>query len=107
MCHYNAPDEESHAHNTMSKVKAIENFDKEILGQLLKYLNNKYPNNYRISLMPDHYTLLKNGQHLDDPVPFVLYGKDVIRDEVEQYSERNILNKDVIKSYELMERIIN
>lgn len=98
--HYNATDEESHAHNVGNKVEAIERFDRELLGPLLEHLKENYANNFRMAYLPDHYTFLSNGMHGEEPVPCVIYGKDIDADEVRKYSEKDIINKKIIKSYE-------
>jgi len=106
--HINAPDEESHNKNIKGKVKVIERIDKEIVGPMLEFLNERFENRYRIAILSDHYTLLENGEHMSKPVPYALYGKGVKKDEVIEFSERKIesKNKNVIKSYEFLDFVI-
>ena len=103
--HINAADEEAHMKNIKNKVKAVERVENEIVAPLLKYLNKSYKNNYRIAILPDHYTKLSDGQHTDDPVPYLLYGKGVEKDLVDTYNEKTVgnNNKKTIKSYDFME----
>ena len=102
--HINAPDEESHNRNVKKKVKIIEKIDKEIVGPILEYLEDKFGSNYRIALLPDHYTYLEDGKHGDKPVPYLLYGKGIKRDKVKEFSEREIesKNNNILKSYEFL-----
>ncbi len=103
--HINAPDEESHNKDTAKKVAAIERIDREVVGPLLEFLDQNYANNYKIAVMPDHYTFLHNGKHGDAPVPYTIYGKNVQRDHAQLYSESEIEkhNQSIINSYEFMD----
>tara|TARA_B110000003_G_scaffold84295_1_gene86305 strand:+ start:15750 stop:17684 length:1935 start_codon:yes stop_codon:yes gene_type:complete len=103
--HINAADEEAHMKNIKNKVKAIERVENEIVSPLLKYLNDNYNNNFRISILPDHYTRLSDGKHTDDPVPYLLYGKGIKKDLVNIYNEKTIEknNNKIIKSYDFMD----
>ncbi len=106
--HINAPDEESHNKNIKGKVKIIERIDEEIVGPILEFLNERFENRYRIAVLSDHYTLLENGKHLGKPVPYALYGKNIKKDRVMEFSEKGIesKNKNVIKSYEFLDFVI-
>jgi 2,3-bisphosphoglycerate-independent phosphoglycerate mutase len=106
MIHYNATDEESHARNIDNKILAIERFDKEIVGPLIEHLNEYYSDNYRIAIMPDHYTLSTNGQHLDIPVPYLMYGKGIHKDKLSFFIEKDIKSVDTLKNYNLIDELI-
>ena len=103
--HINAADEEAHLGNIKNKVKAVERVENEIVSPLLKYLNENYNHNFRIAILPDHYTLLSNGKHTDDPVPYLIYGKGIKKDNVNFYNEKIIEqnNIETIKSYDFMD----
>lgn len=68
--HLEAPDEASHSGSMENKLKAIENFDRFIVGPVIEEMK-KYP---RVHLMvaTDHYTPLSLRTHSMDPVPFLL-----------------------------------
>lgn len=106
--HINAPDEESHDKKIKGKIKIIERIDKEIVGPMLKFLNQKFPNRYRIAVLPDHYTLLKDGTHSDQLVPYLVYGEDIKKDRVQRFNEKDIGGKSrtIIKSYEFMDFLL-
>lgn len=70
--HVEAPDECGHRHEIENKVKAIEKIDAEILGPLMKKLQED-GEDFRVLLMPDHPTPLAIRTHTADPVPFVIY----------------------------------
>jgi len=69
--HVEAPDEASHAGNMEHKLKAIEDFDRQVVGTVLEGIK-KY-DDYAILCMPDHPTPVKLMTHTSDPVPFVIY----------------------------------
>jgi 2,3-bisphosphoglycerate-independent phosphoglycerate mutase len=69
--HVEAPDEASHAGRMDHKIQAIEDFDRQIVGTVLKGLEKS--DNYAILCMPDHPTPVKLMTHTSDPVPFIIY----------------------------------
>jgi 2,3-bisphosphoglycerate-independent phosphoglycerate mutase len=83
--HVEAPDEAGHEGNIKAKIQAIENFDFHIAGAVRKYCE-KNPET-RVMVVPDHATPISMRTHTKDPVPFILYGKNVIADEILTYSE--------------------
>ena len=106
--HINAPDEESHQKNASGKVDIIEKIDREIIGPIKDYLDNNYSNQYRLAILPDHYTLLKDGKHTDNLVPYLIFGKGIDKDYVSNFTEKSVAEKSrtIIKSYEFMEFLI-
>ncbi len=69
--HVEAPDEAGHTGDVKNKIKAIEDFDELIVGNIAHGM--KQFDAYRILVMPDHPTPLSLRTHSSDPVPFVLY----------------------------------
>ncbi|HKZ46222.1 MAG TPA: cofactor-independent phosphoglycerate mutase [Thermodesulfobacteriota bacterium] len=69
--HVEAPDEAGHNGDLKNKIKAIEDFDKEVVGRVLDGLSQF--KNYRMLVLPDHPTPVAKKTHTRDPVPFVLY----------------------------------
>jgi len=69
--HIEAPDEAGHQGDTGTKVKAIEEIDRQVLGPLLTRMEDF--GRFRIMLLPDHPTPLAVMTHTSDPVPFVIY----------------------------------
>lgn len=68
--HVEAPDEAAHQGDTQTKVRAIEEIDKNVLGILKDSLTDF--EGCRIMLLPDHPTPLSIRTHTAEPVPFVL-----------------------------------
>ena len=105
MVHVNAPDEESHNRDPHAKVEILERIDREIVQPLVSYLDDKFAGNYRIALLPDHYTFCRDGQHSDKLVPYLVYGRGVKRDDVREFTEKAVMEKSttIIKSYEFLD----
>ena len=93
LIHYNAPDEESHKRDVAGKVAALERADRELLAPLVAHLEDTYPGNYRLAVLPDHYTYCETGKHGADPVEYVLYGDGIEPGRSEA----------VLKSYEFLD----
>ncbi len=69
--HVEAPDEAGHTGDVKNKVKAIEDFDEFIVGNVMHGMQQF--DEYRILALPDHPTPLEIRTHSAEPVPFVLY----------------------------------
>jgi 2,3-bisphosphoglycerate-independent phosphoglycerate mutase len=102
--HINGPDEESHGRNLDGKINILERIDAELITPLLEHLESNYSMNYRISIMPDHYTYVENGKHDDKLVPYLVFGNGIEKDEISAFSETEInkLSRSIIKNYEFM-----
>ncbi len=70
--HVEAPDEYGHQGNPIGKKEAIEKLDSFILAPMLDYLNS-CGDDYRILILPDHYTPVSTRTHARGPVPFIIY----------------------------------
>jgi 2,3-bisphosphoglycerate-independent phosphoglycerate mutase len=107
--HVEAPDEAGHSGNSKDKIKAIEDFDKLVVGTILKGLKKRFKD-YRILLMPDHATPLKLRTHTDDPVPFVIYDSNDEKNNSDLTYDESIANKDgaliINEGYKLMDLFI-
>ncbi len=69
--HVEAPDEASHSGNLEHKIKAIEDFDRLVVGTVLEAAGRF--DDLRILCCPDHPTPVKKMTHTSDAVPFVIY----------------------------------
>ncbi len=69
--HVEAPDEASHSGSLENKLKAIEDFDRLVVGTVLAGANRF--DDLRILCCPDHPTPVRLKTHTSDPVPFVIY----------------------------------
>ena len=100
--HIEATDEAGHAGNVAEKVKALENWDRRVLADLVDGLDAI--DAWRLLMLPDHATPLRLKTHTSDPVPYLLYdpkrpagGGD--------YTEKGVADRPVVAGHELMGRL--
>ena len=123
--HVEAPDEAGHEGSIPKKIRAIEDFDRLVVGTIWNEIRNSkirtFDNSkedesrlsnieYRILVLPDHPTPIKYMTHTRDSVPFVICGLSVSghRSPVMGYNEKAI-KKSKIKlrqGHELMQKFI-
>jgi 2,3-bisphosphoglycerate-independent phosphoglycerate mutase len=85
--HVEAPDEAGHSGELNLKLQAIEDFDAQVVGPLLKGL--KEMGDHRVLVLCDHYTPLVKRTHTPEPVPFVLYDSRRPGDQMQFYTEND------------------
>ena len=78
-------DEASHEGNLKLKIKCIEDFDKRLLGRVLKNLKE----DVKIAVLPDHLTPIELKTHVVDPVPFLIYKPGMRKDKVVSLDEES------------------
>lgn len=71
--HVEAPDEASHAGDFKEKIRAIENFDKFVVGRILDGLKNSDIKEYKVLLTADHVTPVYERTHTTGNVPVAIY----------------------------------
>jgi 2,3-bisphosphoglycerate-independent phosphoglycerate mutase len=76
--HVEAPDEAGHIGDIAEKVRAIENFDKLVVGPIADGISRL--KEYRVMALPDHLTPIKVRTHVSDPVPFLVWGTGISED---------------------------
>jgi len=85
--HIEATDECSHQGNVKNKVKAIEIIDREVVGPIKEALN-RYGFDYKMMILPDHYTPISVRTHTPEPVPFMIYDSSKKADnKLEKFNE--------------------
>jgi len=88
--HVEAPDEASHAGNIQEKIQAIEAFDKQVVGTMLKGLGQF--ERFRIMVASDHFTPIAKRTHTDDPTLFAwASGEELSRSGRGKFSEKRAL----------------
>ncbi len=80
--HVEAPDEAGHMGDIQKKIKAIERFDKEVVGTVFDGLKNM-DCTFRLLVVTDHYTPVTIRTHARGPVPFVIYDSLDVQDNPE------------------------
>lgn len=104
--HVEAPDEASHSGNMAHKIKAIEDFDRLVVGVVLEGM--KKFKDYAILCTPDHPTPVHLKTHTSDAVPFIIYrggtaeGNGACAYDEEQASSTGL----VVEGHKLMEMML-
>jgi len=107
--HVEAPDEASHNGKLADKIRAIEDFDEKIVGPILRGAE-KF-GEYRILILPDHFTPLTIKTHSSEEVPFILFsskeGQNPLK-EGRSFHEKAAEESGVLieRGHELMEKFI-
>lgn len=105
LLHVKATDVASHDGNLKQKIEVIEKVD-GLIGHLL---NNVDVDSTYLAVTADHTTSVLTGNHEGDPVPIVITGPYVRRDDVEEFGERSCakggLNR--IRGIDLMPTLMN
>lgn len=107
--HVEAPDEAAHGGMLDEKIRAIENFDREVVGPVREGLEALGP--HRILLQPDHATPVRKKTHTAQPVPYVLFdstGGNLSPSGAAGYNEAAALRTGfkVDEGWRLFERLI-
>lgn len=102
--HVEAPDEASHAADAKTKVASIEAIDEHVVGPLHEALQAR-GGEWRMLVMPDHYTRVDNRKHDPTPVPFLMAGHKVRSVVQRPFTERGANESDlhVPRGHELMD----
>ncbi len=95
--HVEAPDETGHEGSIKKKIKAIEDFDRLVVGTIMSKVSSP-KSNVRILVLPDHPTPIKIMTHSAEAVPFVVYpSRDGGRGTgMEAFSEREIKKSKLV-----------
>lgn len=86
--HIEAPDEAGHSGDLKGKIKAIEDFDKLVVGPIIQGLK-KY-DDFRLLITSDHQTPLSLKTHARGFVPFAIIGGPFKNNGAEKFSEKDI-----------------
>ncbi|MCB4205374.1 cofactor-independent phosphoglycerate mutase [Deferribacterales bacterium Es71-Z0220] len=82
--HIEAPDEAGHMGSVEEKIRAVENINNIVLPVLIEASKKM---DMRILISPDHPTPISLRTHVAEPVPAIIYGKDVRPDKNKHYNE--------------------
>lgn len=80
--HIEAADEAGHGGRTDEKIKAIEDIDREVVSRL-----RDYKGDLRVLIMPDHPTPVTLRTHVEDPVPYLMWGKGIKANGGKRFTE--------------------
>lgn len=101
--HVEAPDEASHMGSIEEKIKAIERFDKMVVGRVFDFLTGTVEE-FRLMVCPDHPTFISTRTHDPSPVPFAICGSGIPKRGFDTFSERSAQLSDthIENGYELL-----
>lgn len=102
--HVEAPDEAAHAADPATKVASVAAIDEHVVGPIHRALEER-GEDWRILLLPDHYTLVNTRKHDPTPVPFLMAGHKVRSVLKQTFSEAHANESDlhIEHGHELME----
>jgi 2,3-bisphosphoglycerate-independent phosphoglycerate mutase len=105
--HVEAPDESGHGGLLSEKIKAIEDFDRQIVGHILTAMESS-GEPFRLLVLPDHPTPIAKRTHTADPVPYVLYDSSWRMMNPRSYSEKEALRSGVFieEGFTLLTRLV-
>lgn len=87
--HIEASDEAGHEGDLEQKVRAIELFDRRVVGPVIQGLKSR-GEDWRVMLLPDHPTPIAIKTHTRDPVPFAIMGKGIESDGTQRFDEESV-----------------
>ena len=104
--HVEAPDEAGHNGDIEGKVKAIEDFDKLVVGTILKGLSSF--KEWQLLITADHATPLKIKTHARGAVPFAVCGTSIKKGAVKSFCEKEAAKGPfkIAKGYTLASKFI-
>lgn len=103
--HVEAPDEVSHEGSLQNKLVAIEEFDKHIVGKMIR-LQQDTPG-LTLLVAPDHATPVSLKTHHESPVPFAACGPGIRPEQSAEYSEQAAMGRRIFDGPGLFEHFIN
>ena len=89
--HVEATDEAGHDGDLDLKLKAIDYLDKRLIKPILEAIH-EMNEDVCVAVLPDHPTPVEMRIHVNEPVPFIIWHKGIVPDEVQHYDEESCVN---------------
>ena len=89
--HVEATDEAGHDGDLDLKLKAIDYLDKRLIKPILEAIH-EMDEDVCVAILPDHPTPVEMRIHVNEPVPFIIWHKGIVPDEVQHYDEESCVN---------------
>lgn len=96
--HVEAPDEAGHSGRVTDKIRAIEDFDRFVVGTVIEGM--KKFEEYRILVLPDHATPIALRTHSSEPVPFALFDSRKQKTGADIRYDETLTQRDDIMKFE-------
>lgn len=103
LLHLEAPDDMSHLGSLEGKLESIKRLDERMIQPVMKALDDM-GEEYRLMVMPDHYTLLSTCTHDGTPAPFAIYDSR-IPGTPRPFTEAACADKPVLESGDALMRL--
>ena len=84
--HVEASDEAGHDGDLELKLKTIEYLDQRLIAPIYKEVST-WDEPVCIAVLPDHLTPVEQRIHVGEPVPFLIWHRDIVPDDVQRYDE--------------------
>lgn len=106
--HVEATDEAGHDGDLDLKLKAIDYLDKRLIKPILEAIHGM-DEDVCVAVLPDHPTPVEMRIHVNEPVPFIIWHKGIIPDEVQHYDEESCVNGSygLLRLNEFMNELMN
>ena len=89
--HVEATDEAGHDGDLELKLKAIDYLDKRLIKPILEAIK-EMQEDVCVAILPDHPTPVELRIHVNEPVPFIIWHKGIIPDDVQHYDEESCVS---------------
>ena len=102
--HVEATDEAAHAGSINDKIEGVQQVD----GQIVSRLRSWDEDSLRVLILPDHATPVETQTHVDDAVPFVLWGPGFEPSGAKRFTEAEARGTGVLieQGFDIMRRLI-
>ncbi len=84
--HVEASDEAGHDGDLELKLKTIEYLDQRLIAPIYKEVST-WDEPVCIAVLPDHLTPVEQRIHVGEPVPFLIWHRGIVPDDVQRYDE--------------------
>ena len=106
--HVEASDEAGHDGDLELKLKTIEYLDQRLIAPIYREIQT-WQEPVCMAILPDHLTPVEMRIHVGQPVPFIIWHRDIEPDSVEQYDEVSCVSGSygLLKLNEFMRTFMN
>jgi 2,3-bisphosphoglycerate-independent phosphoglycerate mutase len=106
--HVEATDEAGHDGDIDLKLKAIDYLDKRLIKPVYEAVQ-AMETPVSIAILPDHPTPVELRIHVNEPVPFLIWHKGIVADDVCQYDEESCVSGSygLLRLHEFINAFIN
>ena len=106
--HVEASDEAGHDGDLDLKLKTIEYLDQRLIAPIYKEVET-WDEPVCIAILPDHLTPVEQRIHVGQPVPFLIWHRGILADEIQQYDEVSCVSGayGLLKLDEFMHTLMN